>query len=136
MDVRTCKECKRIFNYLTGPVICPACREKLENKFQEVKKYIMEHQGASMQEVAEECEVDIIQIRQWLREERLELTASCPDGLTCESCGCSIRSGRFCDKCRNAMANNFQSLMKNNKPTEATLYSKRDKDNPKMRFLK
>lgn len=135
MDVRTCRECKRIFNYLSGPVICPACREALEEKFQEVKKYIMDHKGAGMQEVADECEVDIQQIRQWLREERLELTENSAIVLTCESCGGPIRSGRFCDKCRNAMANNFQSIMQTNKPAEPTLY-KKDKDNPKMRFLK
>ncbi len=135
MDVRTCRSCKRIFNYLSGPLLCPSCREALENKFQEVKKYIIEHPGIHMQEVADACEVDIQQIRQWLREERLELTEESSMLLACESCGAPIRSGKFCDKCRNSMANNFQSLLKNNKPTESTLYKKKDKENPKMRFL-
>lgn len=135
MDVRTCRTCKRIFNYLSGPLLCPSCREALENKFQEVKKYIIEHPGIHMQEVADACEVDIQQIRQWLREERLELTEESSMLLACESCGAPIRSGKFCDKCRNSMANNFQSLLKNNKPTESTLYKKKDKENPKMRFL-
>ncbi len=134
MDVRTCRGCKKIFNYLTGPILCPACREALEQKFQDVKKYIQEHRGASMQEVADECEVDMQQIRQWLREERLELSEDSAIALTCESCGKPIRSGKFCEKCRNAMANNFQSLMQNNKPTESTLY-KKEKENPRMRFL-
>lgn len=135
MDVRTCRHCKKLFNYLSGPLLCPACKDALEQKFQEVKKYIMEHPNVNMTDVAEECEVDIQQIRQWLREERLELTDSSASVLTCESCGASIRSGKFCDKCRNSMANNFQSLLTNNKPTESTLY-KKDKDSAKMRFLK
>ena len=135
MDVRTCRECKRIFNYLSGPIICPSCRAALEEKFQEVKKYIMDHKGASMQEVADECEVDIQQIRQWLREERLELTENSAMVLTCESCGGPIRSGRFCDKCRNTMADNFQSVLDSGKPAEPMMH-KRDKENPKMRFLK
>lgn len=134
MDVRTCRKCKKIFNYLTGPILCPACREALEQKFQEVKKYIQEHRGVNMQEVADVCEVDMQQIRQWLREERLELAEDSAIVLACESCGCAIRSGRFCDKCRNAMANNLQSLIQNNKPTESTLYRK-EKDNARMRFL-
>lgn len=134
MDVRTCRSCKRIFNYLSGPNICPSCREQLEAKFQEVKSYIEEHRGASMQEVSEECEVDLAQIRQWLREERLELTEGSAIVLSCESCGGPIRSGRFCDKCRNALANNFQSMARGNKPTEPTLY-KKTKDSAKMRFL-
>lgn len=134
MDVRTCRNCKKIFNYLTGPVICPSCREELEKKFQEVKVFIQDHPGVSMHVVAEECDVDMQQIRQWLREERLELSEDSALVLACESCGLPIRSGRFCDKCRNAMVNNFQSLVQSNKPAESTPH-KKDKDNPKMRFL-
>lgn len=134
MDVRTCKSCKRIFNYLSGPTICPGCKEKLEEKFQVVKAYIEEHRGASMQEVSEECDVEVSQIRQWLREERLELMEGSAIMLSCESCGAPIRSGRFCDKCRSALANNFQSMIKGNAPTEPTLY-KKNKDSAKMRFL-
>ncbi|MDE7269016.1 MAG: flagellar protein [Acetatifactor sp.] len=135
MDVRTCKKCKRIFNYLNGPTICPACRDALEVKFQEVKQYIEEHRGSTMHEVADACDVDVQQIRQWLREERLELTEGSASFLTCDSCGIPIRSGRFCDKCKNTMTNNLQSVIKSNKPAEPVRH-KQDKDNPKMRFLK
>ena len=31
MDVRSCRNCGRLFNYLQGPPICPACRKKLED---------------------------------------------------------------------------------------------------------
>ncbi len=134
MDVRTCRSCKRIFNYLSGPNLCPGCREKLEDKFLEVKAYIEEHRGATMQEVSEECDVEVNQIRQWLREERLELMEGSAIMLSCDSCGAPIRSGKFCDKCRGAMANNFQNLMRGNQPAEPTLY-KKNKDGAKMRFL-
>lgn len=134
MDVRTCRGCKKLFNYLNGPILCPGCKEALEEKFQEVKKYIEEHRGASMQEVAEVCDVEINQIRQWLKEERLELMEGSMIMLECESCGTLIRSGKFCDKCRNAMASNLQSLMRENKATQPTLY-KKEKASAKMRFL-
>lgn len=135
MDVRTCRKCKKIFNYLSGPVICPSCKDSLEKKFQEVKKYIGDHRGATMQEVAEECEVDVAQIRQWLREERLELTEESAVFLTCESCGAPIRSGRYCDACRNNIANGFENIIKSNQPPEPKAPRKQDKENPKMRFL-
>ena len=42
MEVRNCRKCGRIFNYVAGMPICPACRERIEEKFQEVKKrYLM-----------------------------------------------------------------------------------------------
>ena len=33
MEVMNCRNCKRLFNYITGPMICPACKDKLEKKF-------------------------------------------------------------------------------------------------------
>lgn len=134
MDVRTCKYCRRIFNYLSGANVCPACREKLEEKFQEVKAYVQEHKGAGIREVAEECEVEVNQIRQWLREERLELTESSAIVLNCESCGAPIRCGRFCDKCKNVLANNLQSVIKGKEPLPPAR-NKMEKDNARMRFL-
>ena len=67
MNVRNCRKCGSLFNYVSGPPICPACREKLEEKFQEVKKYIQDNGHASIPEVAEACDVSTNQIHQWLR---------------------------------------------------------------------
>ena len=55
MNVRNCRNCGRIFNYVAGVAICPACREKLEQKFQEVKDYIREHKGVGINEVFGDC---------------------------------------------------------------------------------
>ena len=35
MNVRNCRHCGRIFNYVAGPIMCPACREKMEEKLLE-----------------------------------------------------------------------------------------------------
>ena len=75
MNARNCRKCGKLFNYVSGPPICMACREKLEEKFQEVKKYIQDNGHAGIQQVAEACDVSTNQIHQWLREERLELSA-------------------------------------------------------------
>jgi len=135
MDVRTCRGCKRIFNYLTGPILCPACREALEEKFQEVKKYIREHKGTTILEVSEACEVDANQVRQWLREDRLELTDESGIMLTCESCGKPIRSGRYCEKCLNSVKSGLNQILKDNAPKEKPLPQRQSKNDPKMRFL-
>lgn len=133
LDVRTCRGCRRLFNYLTGPLLCPACKEKLEEKFQEVKQYIEEHKGVNMHEVADACDVEVSQIRQWLKEERLEIVEGSGIFLTCESCGAPINTGRFCAKCRNAMTNDFQSLLKKSKPDIPV--EKPNRENGRMRYL-
>ena len=135
MNVRNCRSCGNIFNYVAGQVICPVCREKQEKKFQEVKDYIRENKGASVNEVAEACDVDAAQIRQWLKEDRLEVTADSAIYLTCESCGAPIRGGRFCEKCISNMTRGFQEVLKGNKAAQAKP-AKDDSEGPKMRFLK
>lgn len=134
MNVRNCKKCGRIFNYVSGPPICMGCREALEEKFQEVKKYIQDHVRASIPEVSEACDVSTGQIQQWLREERLQLSEDSGITLFCEKCQSPILSGRFCEKCKNHMANELNSSIR--KPEAPKPQHKKDpRDNPKMRFL-
>lgn len=134
MNVRNCRKCGRLFNYISGYQLCPKCREGLETKFQEVKEYIREHRGAGINEVAEACEVETSMIHQWLREERLELTEDSGIMLACEGCGALIRSGKYCDKCRYNLATGFNSVLQGKKPAEPDNRQQRSSD-AKMRFL-
>lgn len=134
MNVRNCRKCGKIFNYVVGPFICPSCREAQEAKFQEVKKYVEEHKGASIPEVAEACEVEVSEIHQWIREDRLQFAEDSPIRIACESCGTMIRSGRFCEACKNDMAHNLSSAYKKATP-EAPKQQKSVRDRDKMRFL-
>ncbi|MBO5474468.1 MAG: flagellar protein [Lachnospiraceae bacterium] len=134
MNVRNCKKCGKIFNYVSGPPICMACREKMEEKFQEVKKYIQDHVRASIPEVSEACDVSTNQIQQWLRDERLQLSEDSGITLFCEKCNAPILSGRFCEKCKSHMANELNSSIR--RPEAPKPAPKKDpRDNPKMRFL-
>lgn len=134
MDVKNCRKCGKIFNYITGPVICPACKEAEDSKFQEAKKYVSEHKGVTISELAEAIEVETNTIRQWLREERLQFADDSAIGLECEKCGAMIRSGRYCDACKAGMANAFGSMYQ--QPGSSPAPRKDDKTGgPKMRFV-
>ena len=136
MNVRTCRKCRRLFNYVMGPSFCPECRIKEEDKFQEVKKFVQDHGRASMQEVAEACEVTMKQIQQWIRDDRLMLADDSPLGIECERCGKMIRGGKFCPTCSNEMAAKLQSAMGN--PFAAHVAEKNEsnkRDGNRMRFL-
>ena len=95
MNIRNCRMCGHIFNYVAGPFLCPHCREKMEAKFQEVKEYIRNNPGVSIQDVSENCDVEPSQIQQWLREERLELTEGSSILLNCEKCGAPTAAEDF-----------------------------------------
>ncbi len=133
MDVRSCRNCGKLFNYLQGQKICPACRRKLEDKFMQVRDYIRENEAATMQEISDDNDVSVKQIKQWVREERLTFTDKSAVGIECESCGAMIRTGRFCEKCKSNMANNLKEMYAMPPKTEESSGRGRDKD--RMRFL-
>ena len=135
MNIRNCRGCGRIFNYVAGPFLCQVCKEKMEVKFQEVKEYIRSHAGAGIREVSDACDVETSQIQQWLREERLEVTENSAIFLSCEVCGANIRCGRYCEKCKYEMTMGFKNAINSGKPQQEIKKPSSDKTNPKMRFL-
>ena len=132
MEIKNCKKCGRLFNYLSGKPICPDCKKAIEDKFQQVKEYIREHGRAGIAEVAEANEVDVKQIKQWVREERLIFSDEAAITIECENCGAPIRAGRFCQKCVGNMTNTLNSAIK--KPVMPVKKQERDTKD-RMRFL-
>lgn len=134
MEVRNCKQCGRLYNYIGGSYrnLCPGCIAQLEDKFQIVKEYIEENKNATMQMISEDCEVGTRQLEQWIREERLTFAEDSPIGIACENCGNMIKSGRFCEECKTSMATKFGNMYPEQKKS---VPQRRDKENPKMRFL-
>lgn len=134
MEVRNCKQCGRLFNYM-GKTLCPECLKGKEDEFTVVKNYIRENPAAGIAEVSEATGTSVKQIRQWVREERLLLTeASATAGINCESCGRPICTGRLCQSCKNQVTRDLASAYVN--PTaqaerESLGGSKKDK----MRYL-
>lgn len=133
MNVSNCKGCGRLFNAISTERLCPDCRKKLDDKFQEVKAYLEEHPNASVDEVSRENEVTTKQIRQWVREERLTFSEGSMEGIECENCGKMIRTGRFCDACKGNLANSLNSAL--DKPSRMPEPKKSDRDKNRMRFL-
>ncbi|MCR5687562.1 MAG: flagellar protein [Lachnospiraceae bacterium] len=134
MDVKNCKRCRRLFNYIGGQPICPQCREELEKKFQEVKKYLFDNRGATIKNVVENCDIEESQVRQWIREERLEFSSGIDIGVQCEKCGAPITSGRFCEKCKASMINELSEAGRRPEPS-APVQKKVETGGNKMRFL-
>ena len=132
MEVLNCKSCGRLFNVVGSERICPACQKLLEDKFQEVRQYLEDHPNASVEQTSIDNDVSVKQIKQWIREERLVLSSPSEAGITCESCGVPICSGRFCDKCKANMANNLMNVYAKPKPQEI---KKQGREKDRMRFL-
>lgn len=133
MNVINCKSCGNLFNYLSGPPLCPNCSKKLEEKFQFTKEYIRENPGASINQISSECKVSVPQLKKWVREERLSFSQNSPIGIECENCGNMIRTGRFCKDCKTKLINQLDNMYEKPAPKEEV--KKKDKQKDRMRFL-
>ena len=133
MDVRTCRNCGKLYNYL-GRItpFCPGCMKEIEEKFQVCKQYIKDNPGANIQVVADNTGVSIKMIKQWVREERLSFAEGTLVGISCESCGANILTGRFCANCKQQTMNGLNSMIQ--KPAKPEPAAPK-REGGKMRFL-
>lgn len=123
MNVRSCERCRRLFQY-RGNSICPDCAQELDNLFNKVKNYLYDNPGASMEAVCEETGAERAQIVRWLREGRLVSDDRHAALLTCVTCGEPIRTGQYCDKCKNDLRRTLEgtvrSMSKSDEPARRT----------------
>lgn len=134
MEIVACKNCGRLFNYIAGRRVCPACVKMIEEKFMEVKKFVRENPEVGIRELSETMEVSVAQINRWVREERLVFSEDSPVGIPCEACGATIRTGRFCNNCKASLSSGLREAAGLNKKEEPGL-KRRTATNNRMRFL-
>ena len=65
-DLRNCSECGRLFAY-QGRDICSRCLEGEDEEYMVVRRYVRDHPGASVFEVADETGVEEEKILQFLK---------------------------------------------------------------------
>ena len=135
MEVKVCKMCKKMFQYITGPEICPRCKQQEEEWFQQVKEYLRENPGATLVQVNKETGVSASLIEKFLRQGRLEVSADSPIALTCERCGKKIITGRYCKECSHNISNELHQVKKDLLTAQQTDNKFGAKTGAKMRFL-
>ena len=109
MATMICTNCNIPFNQVRNEEQCPACAASGDATFRRIKEYLYEHQGASASELVSVLGVSMRQIRQFLREDRLEVVGDGYSGLHCDKCGVSIKTGRFCEACGREAENRIKA---------------------------
>lgn len=111
-DVRNCRRCGKIYNYLGGPPICPDCKRLDELDFKRVKEYLYDSPGATVSQISTELDISVEKIKLFLKEGRLEIIGGDEGNLIleCESCGKAIKTGRYCELCEKTLSTSFKSL--------------------------
>ena len=109
MDVRNCKRCKNLFQYV-GNKLCDGCIKEEEKDFDRIKEYLDEHEGANLMQVSTELKIGIDRLKRYLREGRIDIATSKHRLLICEGCGESIGEGRFCEGCQQKMSGEIKEV--------------------------
>ncbi len=122
MEVKVCKNCRRLFKYTYGPELCPDCTKLVlleehtekkqvlvikplvkeeESKFEQVRDYIMANPKATVAKIAEDNGITPAKLFEWIRDDRLEFSEESENAwFQCIKCGQKIKSGRLCNRCR------------------------------------
>ena len=134
-ELKNCKRCGAMFNYVVGHPICGRCRKADEEDFKKVKNYLYDNPGSSPPEIAVEVDVSVEKIRRYLKEGRLEIVGDASNMvLACEKCGMSIRTGRYCDECERDMKKELK-MMANSMSTSMKSSAKEKKRREGLRYL-
>ncbi|MGI5880058.1 MAG: TIGR03826 family flagellar region protein [Syntrophomonadaceae bacterium] len=96
-DLRNCSECGRLFAY-QGRDICTRCMEGEDEEYMIVRRYVREHPGASVFEVADETGIEEEKILQFLKDGRLQ-SKGFAEVHECQMCGRRITAGKYCENC-------------------------------------
>ncbi|MDR0271719.1 MAG: flagellar protein [Clostridiales bacterium] len=105
MDFVNCPRCGKLF-HRTSSSICPPCVKDEEKIFDKVRDFVKENPDKSVKEVAEECEVTVKRIMQYVKDGRIQAGVGMKGEFTCSQCGKPIITGRMCEKC--ILETNFQ----------------------------
>lgn len=100
MENRNCRNCGKVFRYVTGYPLCNECKLEDEDLYRKIKEYIRFNPGKKIEDVAKSLDINPREVLRFLREERLEIPANSEKYLMCEFCGKTIRTGRFCESCK------------------------------------
>jgi transposase-like protein len=72
-----------------------------EEKFEQVRDFVMTNPRATIAQIAEKNEIKPSKLFEWVRDERLEFSENSKHAwFECQKCGVKINSGRLCNRCK------------------------------------
>ncbi|MCR4591139.1 MAG: flagellar protein [Lachnospiraceae bacterium] len=82
-----------------GEYACERCNHLMYDDYGIVRNYLEVNPGATSATVSRATGVSEGEIKNMLREEKLEIREDSRTFLQCEGCGKAILSGRYCEAC-------------------------------------
>lgn len=115
--LKNCAECNRVFSHPTRE-LCQECHDETLKSYDAVRNYLKENPGATVAQVAQDTEVAVELIYDYIRQGRLDIVPK-DASLYCAICGAAISVGRVCARCRSDLRSTMtkESVKPQVKPT-------------------
>jgi hypothetical protein len=131
MDTKFCRRCGKPFES-DKTDICPICFDVENTEFQSIKDFLKENPLATIFQVSSALSIPVSHIKEFLREERLEIvdvTNQKNNFLTCISCHKPISSGCYCTSCATKPLSGYYvgNINKSEKKASKEEQNKKDK---------
>ncbi len=130
-----CEACGgKLYYHGIGEYICNDCSHLMYDDYGKVRKYIETSGTTSIDEIARETGVPREILSAFLKDGAFQIPKASRYMLKCNSCGCSIRSGRYCEECMAETSRGLKDAFSGNvSPSKPQKEEKRNA--PKMHFL-
>lgn len=108
---KVCEDCKvKLISSAAGVYQCPKCGREYLDDYGKVKHYLEEHGPCSYAEVIEATGVDSEVVLNFLETGKVEIPEGSTYYLSCQSCGCSLKYGRYCPDCMRKTTTDLKTL--------------------------
>lgn len=132
-----CEECGgKMFYQEDGVYQCTECGHIELDDFGKIKEYLTENDGASMVEIASATGVEMKIIRMFLEDGRIQIPKGSKLFISCKRCGCSLRSGRYCEDCIRELGNDLKDAFAEAPGQKAEPASIPRSSNNRMRYYR
>lgn len=109
---RNCQVCGKVFMSINRAKICDSCKAKEAELEQKALDYVRDHPKSTIQETAEATGVSEKIIMRLIDEGRFE-EVGVAITYQCAKCGAPIVTGKYCQKCKDALNKTLQETKKN-----------------------
>ena len=103
----------KLYHIGSGKYKCQACDKAVLDDFGKVKQFLEENGATPIVVISQSTGVSTEIIEDLLRDGRVEITENSKYFISCQKCGCSIRSGRFCIDCAKELSHGIQKIFFN-----------------------
>ena len=109
----TCQCGSKLYYIGGGQYQCRKCDEITLDDFGKVKQFLNENGVMPVATISQCTGVSMEVIEFLLQDGRVEIAENSKYFISCQKCGCAIRSGRFCIDCAKELAHGIEKIAYN-----------------------